>query len=153
MENAGRAAGATTRAGSASRARPASRPASRPDRSAPAPDPARSVFEPPNALELAVQRLDEMIESFEEDPEPTVRERAITLLQAVDAVHRPGLARLAAYLDAAGPGLRASALADPAVRLLFELYELLPAEPAQAVRSAGFIPLSDVRIKRASASR
>src|SRR5215208_4850408 len=102
MENAGRAAGATTRAGSASRARPASRP----DRSAPAPDPARSVFEPPNALELAVQRLDEMIESFEEDPEPTVRERAITLLQAVDAVHRPGLARLAAYLDAAGPGLR-----------------------------------------------
>ena len=108
------------------------------------------MFEPPNALELAVQRLDEMIESFEEDPEPTVRERAITLLQAVDAVHRPGLARLAAYLDAAGPVLRERALADPTIRLLFELYELLPAEPTQTVRPAGFVPLSEIRVTRAS---
>ena len=104
----------------------------------------------PNALELAVQRLDEMVESFEQDPEPTVRERAITLLQAVDAVHRPGLAQLAAYLDAAGPGLRERALADPAIRLLFELYELLPAEPAPP---PGFVPLSEVRVRRASGSR
>ena len=99
-------------------------------------------------LELAVQQLDELVESFEQDPEPTVRERAITLLQAVDAVHRPGLARLAAYLDAAGPGLRERALTDPAIRLLFELYELLPAEPAPP--PPGFVPLSEVRVKRAS---
>jgi hypothetical protein len=109
-----------------------------------------SGSELPNALDLAVERLDEMVESFEQDPELTVRERAITLLQAVDAVHRPGLARLAAYLDAAGPGLRESALADPAIRLLFELYELLPPEPA---RPSGFVPLSEVRIKRASGTR
>lgn len=108
-----------------------------------------SASEPPGVLELAVQRLDEMVESFEQDPEPTVRERAITLLQAVDAVHRPGLARLAAYLDVAGPGLRERALADPAIRLLFELYELLPAEPPPP----GFVPLSEVRITRASGSR
>jgi predicted RNA polymerase sigma factor len=98
---------------------------------------------------MAVQQLDEMVESFEQDPEAMVRERAITLLQAVDAVHRPGITRLAAYLDAAGPGLRERALADPAIRLLFELYELLPAEPASP---PGFVPLSELRVKRASGS-
>lgn len=98
---------------------------------------------------MAVQQLDDMVESFEQDPEPTVRERAITLLQAVDAVHRPGIARLATYLGAAGPGLRERALADPAIRLLFELYELLPAEPAPP---SGFVPLSELRVKRASGS-
>lgn len=101
-------------------------------------------------LELAIQQLDELVESFEQDPEPTVRERAITLLQAVDAVHRPGLKLLAAYLDAAGPGLRDRALADPAVRLLFELYELLPTEPAPP---PGFVPLSEVRVRRTSGNR
>ena len=106
--------------------------------------------EPPGTLDLAVQRLDEMVESFEQDPEPTVRERAITLLQAVDAVHRPGLARLAAYLDAAGPGLRERVLADPAIRLLFELYDLLPAETPPP---PGFVPLSEIRVRRASGSR
>ena len=98
---------------------------------------------------MAVQQLDEMVESFEQDPEPTLRERAITLLQVVDAVHRPGIVRLAAYLDAAGPGLREQALADPAVRLLFELYELLPAEPPPP---PGFVPLSELRVKRTSGS-
>jgi hypothetical protein len=100
-------------------------------------------------LDMAVQQLDEMVEAFEQDTEPTVRERAITLLQAVDAVHRPGITRLAAYLDAAGPGLRERALADPAIRLLFELYELLPAEQAAP---PGFVPLSEIRVKRASGS-
>lgn len=100
-----------------------------------------------DTLEMAVAQLDEMVESFEHDPEPTVRERAMTLLQAVDAVHRPGIERLAALLEAAGPTVRARALADPAVRLLLELYELLPAEPAP---SPGFVPLSEVRIMRAS---
>lgn len=106
--------------------------------------------EPRTTLQMAVQQLDEMVASFEQDPEPTVRERAITLLQAVDAVHRPGIVQLAAYLDAAGPGLRERALADPAIRLLLELYELLPAEPAPP---PGFVPLSDIRVTRASGSR
>ena len=106
-----------------------------------------SPSEPSTALALAVRQLDELVASFEDDPEPTVRERAFTLLQAVDAVHRPGLVRLAAYLDAAGPGLRERALADPAIRLLFELYELLPAEPAPP---PGFVPLSEIRVRRAS---
>jgi hypothetical protein len=108
-----------------------------------------SGSEPPDVLGYAVEQLDEMVESFENDPEPTVRERAITLLQAVDAVHRPGLARLAAYVDAFGPGLRERALADPAVRLLFELYDLLPPEPAPP---PGFVPLSEIRIKRTTGS-
>jgi hypothetical protein len=121
-----------------------------PPLNAPRPDRAVSEFEPPSALDLAVERLDEMVDSFEQDPEETVRERAITLLQAVDAVHRPGIERLAAYLDAVGPGIRERALTDPAIRLLFELYELLPAEPAPP---PGFVPLSQILVKRGSGSR
>lgn len=106
--------------------------------------------EAPTTLEMAVQQLVEMVESFEQDPEPKVCERAITLLQAVDAVYRPGLARLATYLDVAGPGLRERTLGDPAIRLLLELYELLPAEPTPP---PGFVPLSEIHVKRASGSR
>lgn len=106
----------------------------------------------PDALELAVEQLDEMVTAFEQNPEPTVRERAMTLLQAVDAVHRPGIERLAAYLDAAGPGLRERALEDPAVRLLFELYEILAPEPEPAP-PPGFVPLSQVRITRSAGQR
>ena len=109
-----------------------------------------SLFEPPDTLNLAVKRLDELVASFEQDADEVVRERVITLLQAVDAVHRPGLTRLASYLDAAGPGLREQALADPAVRLLFELYELLPPEPAPP---PGFLPLTEIRVKRSSGNR
>lgn len=109
-----------------------------------------SPSEPPGALSFAVERLDELVASFEQDADEAVRERAIALLQAVDAVHRPGLTRLAAYLDAAGPGLREQALADPAIRLLFELYELLPAESAPP---SGFVPLSEIRVHRSAGGR
>ena len=98
------------------------------------------------ALDAALARLDALVESFENDPDPAVRERAIALLQAVDVIHRPGLTRLAALLDAAGA--RERARSDPAVRVLLELYDLLPAAELRPAES-GFVPLTDLKIKLA----
>lgn len=89
-------------------------------------------------LEAALERIDELVEAFEMDPDEGIREMATELLQSVDTVHRAGVARLAAHLAEAGPGAVQRALADPPVRLLFELYDLLPdTQP-------GFIPLDDL---------
>ena len=84
------------------------------------------------ALSTAVDRLAFLVQSFEDDQDAAVRERAVHLLKAVDTVHRIGLTRLAAVLDARGGPALEQAMADPAIRLLFELYDLLP-DPASFV--------------------
>ena len=96
------------------------------------------------ALAAAVERLDALIAAYEAEPDPATRERAFELLQAVDAVHRPGLARLAALLDQLDPAARGQVLDDPAVRLLLEMYELLPPEPAPP--PGGFVALEEVAV-------
>ena len=89
-------------------------------------------------IEAALERIDELVEAFEMDPDEGIQEMATELLQSVDTIHRAGVARLAAHLAGAGPAAVQRALADPPVRLLFELYDLLPeAQP-------GFIPLDDL---------
>ena len=85
-----------------------------------------------------MERLHELIAAFESDPDEGIQEMATELLQIVDTIHRAGDTRLAAYLAEGGDHLRERALADPPVRLLFELYDLLPD------RSDGFIPLDEV---------
>ena len=86
----------------------------------------------------AMERLDELIAAFESDPDEGIQEMATELLQSVDTLHRTGVTRLASYLAEVGGDVRERALADPAVRLLFELYDLLPDH------SNGFIPLDEV---------
>jgi hypothetical protein len=92
----------------------------------------------PGRVEEALERLDRLIADFENDPDPSIQLMAAELLQAVDTVHRAGLGQLARYLSQADASLVQRALADPQVRLLFELYDLLPAE------SSGFIPLDEI---------
>jgi hypothetical protein len=92
----------------------------------------------PDRVEAALDRLDRLIADFENDPDPSIQLMAAELLQAVDTVHRTGLQRFAGLLSRADPELVRSALADPTVRLLFELYDLLPSE------SSGFIPLDEI---------
>src|ERR687886_382252 len=70
----------------------------------------------------ALERLDDLVQSFEQHPAPVVRQGAVDLLQCVDAIHRAGLRRLAQVLKAAE--LLERALAHPEVRLLFDLYDL-----------------------------
>jgi hypothetical protein len=106
--------------------------------------------EPVESLDAALERLDRLVESFETDPDPGIQIRGLDLLQAVDAVHRLGLTRLATYLDKLDPSARARALDDPAVRTLLELYDLLP---PQAPREPGFVPLGQLKIVRAARSR
>lgn len=110
------------------------------------PDAARQVgdvLDP--ALDAALVRLDTLVESFEQDPDPSLQDRVAALLQAVDAVHRTGLTRLAGILAESDGTTHGRVLADPAVRVLLELYDLLPEEQAPP---AGFIPLANVKIKR-----
>jgi hypothetical protein len=103
----------------------------------------------PADLAAAVDRLGELLDWVERHPHPEVRERAIELLQTVDKVHRAGLTRLVAALGQAGGPSRDAALADAAVRLLLEMYDLLPADVRPAQRSTtGFVPLSSVRVVR-----
>jgi hypothetical protein len=103
----------------------------------------------PGDLAAAVDRLGELLDWVERHPHPEVQERAIELLQTVDQIHRAGLTRLVSSLEAVGAPGRDVALADPAVRLLLEMYDLLPADVRPAQRStAGFVPLTSVQIIR-----
>ena len=114
----------------------------------------------------AAERLDEILAEFAAYPQPVVQDRVVELLRCVDAIHRPGLQRLAELLESAG--LLDAALGDPRARLLLGLYGLDPdAGDAEAVpawhelpvvhgassrlpepATGGFVPLSSVRIKR-----
>lgn len=76
----------------------------------------------PTDLAAALERLDYLVCTFNEHPDPAVQERAVALLQAVDRIHRGGLRRLADLLRISG--LEQPALTDPEIRLLFELYDL-----------------------------
>ncbi len=95
-------------------------------------------------LAHAVARLDELVTHFENHPHPEVRDRALALLQCVDTIHRAGLVRVAGEIEDLGP-VRDRLLADPAVRLLLELYDLASPEETPA-GNVGFVPLSAVRM-------
>ena len=88
----------------------------------------------------ALERVEDLISAFESDPDEGIQEMAVELLQSIDAIHRRGLTRLVEILGPDGSGLRERVLADPHVRLLFELYDLLP-EP-----DGGFVPLEAVNV-------
>ena len=90
---------------------------------------------PPPEL-AAAERLDEILEEFAVYPQPIVQDRVVELLRCVDAVHRPGLLRLAELLESAG--LLDAALDDPGARLLLGLYGLDPG--ADDARSADEVP-------------
>ena len=99
------------------------------------------------ALEATLVQLDALVVYFENDPDPAVQERGLALLQAVDAFHRSGVERLASYLERLDGEVHRRALCDPAVRMLLELYDLLPAQPPPL--TAGFVPLKEMTLKLA----
>ena len=76
----------------------------------------------PPELTLNLDRLDDLVAAFEQHPDEIVQAHAFELLRCVDAVHRPGLRRIADLLRIAG--LEHRAIEDPEVRLLFDLYDL-----------------------------
>ena len=76
----------------------------------------------PAQLASALERLDQLIQTFEQHPDPVVGERVFEMLRCVDAVHRWGLRELARLVKDAG--LLPQALEVPEVRLLSDLYGL-----------------------------
>ncbi|MFN8523741.1 MAG: hypothetical protein U0821_11645 [Chloroflexota bacterium] len=96
----------------------------------------------------ALERLESVVAWLEQRADPEVQERGIGLLQAVDLLHRAGVARLAALLDLAGPEMKARALDDPAARLLLEMYDLAPPSilaEESTVAPRGFVPLGQIK--------
>jgi Fe-S cluster biogenesis protein NfuA len=74
----------------------------------------------PAEVAAAVHRLDDLVRAFDNHPDATTQDLFVEVLRTVDVLHRGALRRLAALLEARG--LRAEALADPQVALLFDLY-------------------------------
>ncbi len=88
-----------------------------------------------------MQRLDDLVTSIEEHPDPGLADRLVEVLRAVDVLHRGALHRVGALLDA--HGLREQALGDPDVALLFGLYEAQDEDDDMRSRSEAAV--ADIR--------
>jgi hypothetical protein len=97
-----------------------------------------------------IDQLDDLIAAFEQHPDITTRERAITLLGGLDTLHREGLGRLVERLRSAGAGeMLDHAASDPVVKTLLGLYDLaeldLPADAPPA--NVGFVPIEALTVR------
>lgn len=81
-------------------------------------------------LDELLERLEQLLIDMERLDEP-LRDRVFELLDGVDALHRMGLGRLAGQLG--DEEFRRLTEADPAVKWLFEAYDIRPAEPPTPV--------------------
>ena len=89
--------------------------------------------EPEQTLDQITQRLDSLVQAFEQHPIVKVREQAMEMLSLIDALHRAGIQHLVSALQSEGPGLLDRLLEDPAVEVLLTLYDLMPPEPIEQV--------------------
>ena len=86
-------------------------------------------------LDQPLAQIGELVEGVERLPDPTARERARALVQAVLDIHRVGLGRVLA-LAAATDGLVDELCRDQAVALLLALHDLHPRSVETRVRAA-----------------
>lgn len=97
-----------------------------------------------------IAQLDELVELFQQHPDPLTQERMVALLSGLDALHRAGLRLLVDGLRAEGGQALVNRLAaDPVVEILLGLYDLVPLdlpEETQPHRSGGFVPLDEVTL-------
>lgn len=87
-------------------------------------------------LDQVAQRLDSLIQTFEQHPIVQVREEAMEMLGLIDTLHREGLRHLVESLQAQEPALLNRILEDPPIALLLTLYDLMPPGPREQVESA-----------------
>lgn len=84
---------------------------------------------PQQSVEDLATELDDLVQLVENHPDVEVQRLGLRLLDRVDALHRLGLTALIFALrdaNAAGPMQRA--LDEPPVRMLLQLYDLLPGD-------------------------
>lgn len=87
--------------------------------------PARSST-PPTDLAALGSWIDGLIQELAAHPDPSVGERAFTLLDGVDALHRAALGRLVALLQAPeAAAVWGLARHDPVIRAVLLLYDLV----------------------------
>jgi len=86
-------------------------------------------------LDQVAQRLDSLVQTFEQHPIVKVREEAMEMLGLIDALHREGLQQLVELLQAQAPVLLNQLLEDPAGSMLLTLYDLIPPGPREQVES------------------
>ncbi len=87
------------------------------------------------SLDQIVQRLDSLVQIFEQHPIVQVREEAMEMLGLIDALHREGLWHLVELLQAQEPALLNQLLEDPAISMLLTLYDLMPPGPREQAES------------------
>jgi len=96
-------------------------------------------------LEADLARLERIIGSFENEPDPAVRERAMELIESVDAVHRELVWSVGQAIHASSPELFESLLDDPVASVLFEMYGLVaPSRKTPDDASVVMMGLSDL---------
>jgi nitrite reductase/ring-hydroxylating ferredoxin subunit len=108
-------------------------------------------------LEQHAARIAELMQQLESDAESPIRERVFELLEHVDHLHRTCVWRLFELVtELGGKGLIDRVAADPAVKTLFVLYDLIPSEPLRPVVSTGpvtepytggFVPVESLRLR------
>ena len=89
-----------------------------------------------DSLDQIAQRLDSLVQTFEQHPIIQVRDEAMEMLGLIDALHREGLRHLVESLQAREPALLNQILEAPAVSMLLTLYDLMPPGPREQVASA-----------------
>jgi nitrite reductase/ring-hydroxylating ferredoxin subunit len=108
-------------------------------------------------LERHAARIAELVRQFESCEDPQTREQVFELLEHVDHLHRTCVWRLFELAtELGGKGLVDRMTADPAVKTLFALYDLIPTEPLHPVSAdapvaapyaGGFAPLGLGRLR------
>lgn len=88
---------------------------------------------PEQTIEQITQRLDSLVQAFEQHPIVKVREQAMEMLGLIDVLHRTGIQHLVAALRNAEPELLDQLLENPAVEVLLTLYDLMPPAPIEQV--------------------
>ena len=78
-----------------------------------------------------------MIEEIETLPDDSVRQKMLSVLQVIDAVHREGLHRLVRLFK---EGVLEQVVTDPAIRTLMAMYDLLPEEKSGCAKVWDFLP-------------
>ena len=106
-------------------------------------------------------RIADLVRQIEEGPDRPTRECVFELLEHIDHLHRTCVWRLFELVaELGGKGLIDRVAADPAVKTLFVLYDLIPTQPLQPVvgsapvttpYSGGLLPLGLDRARRKGA--
>ncbi len=111
-------------------------------------------------LESHASRIATLVSELEQAPDSDVKRTAFELLENVDHLHRSCVWRLFELItELGGKGLVDRLASDPAVKMLFVLYDLIPSQPLRPVQAAvevhapsasGFVPLANLAGPRAA---